>query len=140
MQGIPLSLSLMAGFCVFVAAIYLFQVPSFVRAVREVRPQERPDPDIWRHVEQMSLAQAACLLANITPHGTNVVPPGDADGWYRALKGAVSSEEIPRIPMVWDHQNTTGGMYYPDAETVISRDSLRQFIKKRGVSRSVFSD
>lgn len=140
MQGIPLSISLMAAFCVFVAAIYLFQIPSFVRATREVRSQERPDPDVWRHVERMTLAQTACLLANITPQGAAAVPRGDAAGWYEALKGAVASDEMKRIPTTFDGQNTFSDGYHPHNETLVSREEIIKFVKKRNLIRAVFSN
>src|SRR5579859_2990675 len=86
MQSVPVCIVLMAAFCVFVAALYLTQIPAFIRTMQKMKPQDRPDPDIWRHLENLTLAQAACLLANVLPQGESQVPSGDAYGWYQVLR------------------------------------------------------
>jgi hypothetical protein len=145
MQSVPLSIALMAAFCAAVAMLFLAQLPAFIRATQTMRPQERPDPDVWRHVPRLKLYEAACLLANVQPKLSEAAK-GDAYGWYTALKHAVDTDKMPYIHTRFDSQHTfykTGlGTPYYEAypETLIERGELQKFAKSRQVQRAFLSD
>jgi hypothetical protein len=130
---VSLPIVIMAAFCTFTAAVYLGLVPVAFRALERVNdaPRARPDPTIWRHVPELRLFEAACLLADVIPSKPAADRPGDANAWYRALVNAVRSGELNRIhtPLDDQHNFITGG-YMPHPDTVITSDSLRKFAEK----------
>jgi hypothetical protein len=130
----------MAAFCVLMAALYLTQFPAIASATKQVKPEGRPDSEIWRHVSRFTLGQAACLLADITPEGEERVPWGDADGWYQALKLAIEGGEIKHEKTEYDLRHTFNGVYRPFEGTRISRESLKRFAEKRAVRPAFLRD
>jgi hypothetical protein len=148
--GISAPIVIMAAFCTLTAGIYLGLVPMAYRALlrfQEMEPtRARPDTEIWRHLSEFKLYEAACLFADIDPDIPTVSKPGDANGWYRALCQAINNGEIHHVPTPFDNQNTfmvmspDGGMtgkteYRPYEETVITRDDLKKFATKCGLRR-----
>ena len=104
----------------------------------------RPAPQVWQHLPQYKLYEAACLLADLEPDIPIVGKPGDANGWYRALCIAIQSGELDRLPTPFDSQHIFGtyqdngtikNEYRPYEETVISRKSLQEFAIKRELRR-----
>ena len=140
MQSLPISIVAMAAFCVFVAALYLTQFPAYARATKELKPKQRADPDIWRHLPRLTLAQAACLLADVTPKGETMIPSGDADGYYHALRNAVIAGEIAHVRTIYDDEHTFMDGYHPHSGTLISREDLLRFAAKRKIHRAFLSD
>jgi hypothetical protein len=69
-SGIPVPLVIMAAFCTFTGAVYLALAPMAYRTLQLVHKspaRTRPDPEIWRHLQNLQLFEAACLLADIEP-------------------------------------------------------------------------
>jgi hypothetical protein len=149
MTGVAAPIAFMGAFCTATAAAYLALLPMAYRTLQraqETSPRARPDPEIWRHVQELRLYEAACLLADIEPDLPIVSRPGDANGWYRALCEAVRGRQIGRVPTPFDanhmfvsyddHGHPTGSHEYrPHQETTITRSELRRFAEARGVRR-----
>jgi hypothetical protein len=142
-SGIPASLVIMAAFCTFTGAVYLAMVPMAYHALRLVQKspaRSRPDPEIWRHLPNLQLFEAACLLADIEPDFQTADNPGDANGWFRALCEAINTKEISWIKSASDNRHTYPDGYHPHRETLITRESLQKFTKTRNIRRAFLSD
>jgi hypothetical protein len=138
-NGIAAPIVVMAALCVFTAAVYLAMAPMAFRVLQraqEVPIRTRPDPEIWRHLKEMRLFEAACLLADIEPDLPTVSRPGDAYAWYRALCNAVNTKEMTGISTPFDGHHINNGVYHAYEETVISRDVLKRFADERQVRRA----
>jgi hypothetical protein len=146
-NGISAPIIIMAVFCTITAGTYLAIVPMAFRILRRIEDAPlriRPSPEIWQHVPRLRLFEAACLLADIDPDLPLVSRPGDANGWYRAICEALLAEEIERIPTEHDPNHIfidlsnpdNKPQYRPYEETVISRDALQAFAKRRGLRRA----
>lgn len=134
MTEVPGPLLVAACICVFVALLFLFQIPALSRATRQVRPADIPNPEVWGHLRTFNLKQAAALIANCTPDEHN--KRGDVDGWYSILCEAVASQEIPRVPVPDDvHHDFVNGGYRPWPGTTIGRGALKAFLASRGERR-----
>jgi hypothetical protein len=144
-SGIAAPLIVMAAFCTFTGAVYLALAPMAYRALQLVQKspaRARPDPEIWRHLPNLQLFEAACLLTDIDPDYQIANNPGDANGWFRALSEAIMTKEISRVESPLDNRNHTlpGGGYHPHRETVITREALQKFAAKRGLRRAFLTD
>jgi uncharacterized membrane protein YfcA len=65
-QGVPLPIALMVGYCTLVGAVYLAMAPLAFRALSNSTtsiPAEsaktKPDYKTWSHIQSLSVAQAA---------------------------------------------------------------------------------
>jgi hypothetical protein len=147
-SGFSAPIVIMAAFCTLTAGVYLGLVPLAYRAllrVQEIGPKrDRPSPEVWQHLPELRLYDAACLLADIEPDKPAVSKPGDANGWYRMLCEAIRSGELHIVPTPYDPEHTfvdlerdpLKHMYTPNEETVVSRRALQEFAKKRSVKRA----
>lgn len=137
--GIAAPVVMMAAFCTLTAGAYFTLLPMAFRALQRAQAapvRVRPDPEIWRHVLRIQLYQAACLLADIEPDYQAVDKPGDANGWFTALCDALKADELLYIRSVYDKTHDFEDGYHPHRETVITRESLQNFAKKRHVHRA----
>jgi hypothetical protein len=98
---------------------------------------EKPPPDYraWRHVDQLTLGQAAFLWCDLEP-SLSVTPKMRA--WLEALKAAVKKGELEFVPEIDPYQ--PGGedrqrrhqMENAYSNTIVTRSALQQFAKKHG--------
>lgn len=112
--GVPLPVAVMAGYCTLVAAVYLGLAPAAYRAVYAARPshspssspiRKYPNPDysIWRHVETLTIDQAACLWCEHDPEE----PPPDTKitAWRMAFQDAIRRGELAMSPRTGQSKN-----------------------------------
>ena len=78
-----------------------------------------PNYTLWRRVQQLRVAHAACLLSDIEPIGMRV-PVGDAYAWHTILKEAIKNGQLGVI----DLEGTE-----PNVRTLVDQDELRRFVE-----------
>jgi hypothetical protein len=143
-SGVAAPIVFMAAFCTFTGAVYLALAPMAYRALQLVKKspaRARPDPEIWRHLPNLQLFEAACLLTDIDPDYQIADNPGDANGWFRALSEAIKTKEISRVESPLDNRtHSLPGGYDPHRGTVITREALQKFAAKRGLRRAFLTD
>ncbi len=116
-------------FALFVVLTFLSKVTAFASAI-----STRPSAAVWRHVEDLTLGEAACLLANVSPIGTmgsGVFPTPSALAYFRLLSEGVRRKQIDRCAELH-----TGNASLPSDQinvgTFITRASLKKFVAERG--------
>jgi hypothetical protein len=128
-----------AGFCTFTGAVYLGMAPMAYRALRRMQViplSQKPNHDLWRQVPNLHLLEAACLLADAEPNSGLIETGQPGYVWFRTLCEAIVSKEIEHVPAPQDQFATSpSGWYQPYPGTVISRDSLLAFARKRKIER-----
>jgi len=141
--GLAAPLVIMAAFCTLTGAVYLALAPMAYRTLQMVQKspaRTRPDPEIWRHLPNLQLFEAACLLADIEPDFLTADNPGDANGWFRALCEAINAKEILWVKSAEDNRHTFPDGYHPHRETIITRNDLQKFAEKRQIRRAFLSN
>jgi hypothetical protein len=105
---------------------------------------KKPPPDYraWRHVDKLTLRQAAFLWCDLEP----ITPGWPPQGWLTALIAAVKKGELEFVPKIDPYQpggedrqrinqmeNASGG-------TLVTRSALQQFAKKHGYDPAFLRD
>jgi hypothetical protein len=148
-KGVPWPITVMAGFCTFVAGAYLVALPIFIRAETRPVPEPnkapqpiRPNWDAWKHVEKFTVRKAACLLENMDP--TTHLHDPKIDPWIHALCAAIrkgemkfilNKEELGGYHVPLDSRNvlTKQQMQSPTALTEIPKEALMDFEKRNNI-------
>jgi hypothetical protein len=120
-QGLPPPFILMGAFCTLVGAIYLAMTPLALRSlsrtpsVKLVDKKDRlPNYEAWKHVDILTLAQAARLWCDIDPDLSDTL---DTSAWTKALFFAGRKGELKVN-------------YREGTPMTATRDALKEFAKK----------
>jgi hypothetical protein len=138
-QGVPLPIALMVGYCTLVGAVYLAMAPLAYRALSNsssnsvggTNSKVIPDYKLWRHIQSLTVGQAAHLWNERDP-AVKVEAP-DVDGVDQLLRDAIKRGELRLV--LWagaDSSNFSLAKSFPDSGTRIDRGSLKQFATKNG--------
>jgi hypothetical protein len=146
--GVPKPIAIMAGYCTIVGGVYLTVFPLAYRAFSRIATApvaqgtstpQKPNAAAWQHLPKFTLAQAACLLADVTP--VRPIPEGDAQAWFATLDAEIQSKKIAYIRSSYDKNFTFKDGYHPHSDTEIGRAELQCFAERHGIRpRFLFSD
>ncbi|HEY1932318.1 MAG TPA: hypothetical protein VGG99_09930 [Acetobacteraceae bacterium] len=128
-RGEPVVSLSASAFALFIVLTFLSKVLVFASAI-----STRPRAGVWRHVQDLTLGEAACLLANVSPVGTmgsGIFPTPNALAFYRVLAEAVYRGNLERSP-----EPPSGNPGLPPDQinmgTFVTRASLKKFAAQRG--------
>jgi hypothetical protein len=120
-RGLPGPFILMGGFCTLVGAIYLAMAPLAIQSLsrgpskkRADQKERLPNYEAWKHVDILTLAQAARLWCDIDPDLSDTL---DTSAWTKALFFAARKGELKVT-------------YREGTPMTATRDSLKEFAKK----------
>jgi hypothetical protein len=142
---VPTPIVIMAGFCTFVAAVYLAMAPLAYKVLRQAasdtptgrqsRKPESPNYTAVRLQHQYSLNAASRLWCDIDPNEQSTY---DTAAWLEAMVSAVQRGELPFV--VQDRDRATFEKAYPNNRTMVTRDALKKYAAKNGQSPKFLSD
>jgi hypothetical protein len=138
MQGLSWPVIVTIAFFILVHTLYLLLFPKFVALVN-VGVRERPNFSVWKHKTHFELSQAACLMANIPPTLFSKMTP-DARAWLEVLYDAVRFRQMNYTPSIFDDQHTFADGYHPYAETKVTKEELKRYLKAKGRSLGFLED
>jgi hypothetical protein len=98
-QGVPLPIALMVGYCTLVGAVYLAMAPLAYRALANfpsnamAAPKAKPDYKVWSHIQRLNISRAAYLWSGLDPHIQSEAP--QIDMWAQVMKDAIMRRELP---------------------------------------------
>jgi hypothetical protein len=153
MNGVPLPIAVMVGFCAFVATIYLALAPLVYRTLillgnstasagsvstdvllaakdAVTTTSSAPNYDAIRHIEEFEIGVAAKLWCELDPRASRT--PAIAS-WADAFVAAARRGELevvthwPHDPEMLEHEQNN-----PDTGTLVTKKSLREFAIANG--------
>lgn len=141
LQGVPISLAVIAAFPVFVASVYLLKLPAFITGTTEIAGQRLPNPQLWARLERYTLGQAACLIANVQPIVDPAFMPLAALPYYELMHQAVRNGSLeahtPNLPF-GQQDPLKSGQAVASVYHVVMRADLQAFWDKQGLPRPAF--
>ena len=131
-QHVPTSLAVMATVPVFVALLYLFKLPGFIRGTAEIAHLTRPNYKVWSLIDHFYIGQAAFLMDEREPmHGPEFMP-GNVQANYQLLVQAIRTNVLhgftPNVPVGQDdHLKAPGAQ--PNWGTAVKRTDLINYFQ-----------
>jgi DNA-binding transcriptional LysR family regulator len=133
-QGVPLPIALMVGYCTLVGAVYLAMAPLAYRALAQSpanSPQpKKPKPPNYaavRLMHQYTLSEASRLWCDIDQSAS---PTMESNSWEQALAAAIQRGDLGFIPKYTAQPHLEKRK--PEWSTIIPRSALQEFAAKIG--------
>jgi hypothetical protein len=130
-RGEPVVSLSMSAIALFSVLTFLTKLPAIANTI-----SSRPDVRVWQLIQNLTLGEAACLLAGINPSpgmSSGFFPSPNAMAFYRLLAEAVLRGELEKSTVASGSNVGLGQM--PDQinfGTFITRTSLQKFAQKHG--------
>ena len=132
LRGEPVVSLTMSAIALFAILVFLSKLPMFANAI-----SARPNVQVWRRVQNLTLGEAACLLAETNPSsmmGSGIFPTATAQGFYRLLAEAVLRGQLERSPSeLIRPYNIVQPQDQLNMGTLVTRESLQKFAQKQGI-------
>jgi hypothetical protein len=100
-----------------------------------------PDYTAWRHVDRLTLRDAAFLWRDLSPA---LAMPSNVKAWYAALASAITRGELFFEPHYTGHMNRAderdAQKRNPQLDTIVTRTALQTFAKKYGYDPEFLRD
>jgi hypothetical protein len=93
--------------------------------------RQKPNAAVWRLVPKFTLAEAACLLADVVP--SVGISNDDAYALFQTLVGEIQSKQVTYIPTGLEYVSAPGGILQPVEQTQISREELQRFAERHDI-------
>jgi hypothetical protein len=130
-QGVPVPIALMVGYCTLVGAIYMAMAPLAFR-VLSAASGSVPKKDIFkpnyaavRLMHEYTLKDASHLWCDIDQNGKNT---RESEAWYQALTSAIQRGELEFEPKITAHYGRE--LRNPEWSTRIPREALKKYAAK----------
>jgi hypothetical protein len=141
-SGISLPIAVMGGVCMLAGSVFLALVPAILRRLRIPAqsggpPQSNamPDYDVWRHIENLTLTNAASLWCELDPN-VNHSDSGRIKHQARLnlMRDAVKQRDLALQPGTFSEHDKR----WPTEYAYTTRTALQAWAQKKGFSLPPF--